>query len=297
MASTGLRREEGIGLVVAVALHAAVLAALLFRPPHHIVVKPPERIEVTISDEVGKTSTSPDPLSQATPDRGPQQGRPAPALVPEIAPAPASLPPEPKPRVIEPPQPRPALKPAVKAVPRLAEKPPAKVQPDRRASAIDDILAKPNRPSISSTSSKNASQPRKPGSSSFADAFKNGIPGAKSDSGKGTPAAQVGPEVRSALSAAITRQLKPHWNPPDGAEADQLVTILSFNLNRDGSLAGRPQVVRQTGITPANSAQANRHAEQAIRAVQLASPFNLPPEYYDAWKRVSSFRFDLRLAQ
>ena len=103
--------------------------------------------------------------------------------------------------------------------------------------------------------------------------------------------------MRSALSGAITRQLKPHWSPPDGADADQLVTILSFNLNPDGSLAGRPTVVRQTGITAANRAQAQRHAEQAIRAVQLASPFNLPSEYYDAWKRVSSFRFDLRLSQ
>ena len=37
--------------------------------------------------------------------------------------------------------------------------------------------------------------------------------------------------------------------------------------------------------------------EQAIRAVELAAPFNLPPEYYNAWKRVSSFRFDRKLSQ
>ena len=52
---------------------------------------------------------------------------------------------------------------------------------------------------------------------------------------------------------------------------------------------------RQTGVTSVNAAQKDRHAEQAIRAVQLAAPFNLPEEYYDAWKRVSSFRFDKRL--
>lgn len=84
---------------------------------------------------------------------------------------------------------------------------------------------------------------------------------------------------------------------PQGADAELLVTILAWSLNRDGSLSGTPQVVRQEGITDTNRPQASRHAEQAIRAVQLAAPFNLPPEYYDAWKRVGLFRFDRKLSQ
>lgn len=75
------------------------------------------------------------------------------------------------------------------------------------------------------------------------------------------------------------------------------MTVLSFNLNRDGSLAGTPTVVRQLGINDTNRTQAERHAEQAIKAVRLAAPFDLPVEYYDAWKRVSAFRFDKRLSQ
>lgn len=307
-ASGGLRKEEAIGLLLAIALHAAVLAVLLMRPARHEVVKPPQRIEVTISDEVGLTSTSPDPAAQAAPDRGPQPGEPAPeaAPVPEIEPAPAPMP---APRAIETPQPaprpepksaqRPVAKPQPKAVQKPAPKPALKQAPkpapSRKISAIDRIVSKPS--PKSSSSSKNAAPPRKAGSSAFDDAFKQGTPGAKSPSGAGKPAATIGPQVRSGLSGAITRQLKPHWNPPEGADADQLVTILAFNLNTDGSLSGRPTVVRQLGITDANRAQAQRHAEQAIRAVQLASPFNLPPQYYDAWKRVSSFRFDLRLSQ
>jgi hypothetical protein len=55
--------------------------------------------------------------------------------------------------------------------------------------------------------------------------------------------------------------------------------------------------VSQTGITPANEAQAKRHVELAIRAVQLAAPFDLPTEYYSNWKRISAFRFDKRLSQ
>jgi protein TonB len=34
-----------------------------------------------------------------------------------------------------------------------------------------------------------------------------------------------------------------------------------------------------------------------MRAVQLAAPFTLPAEYYGAWQRVASFRFDKRLSQ
>jgi hypothetical protein len=55
--------------------------------------------------------------------------------------------------------------------------------------------------------------------------------------------------------------------------------------------------VGQQGITDANRPQAQRHAEQAIRAVELAAPFDLPAKYYSAWKRVASFRFDRRLSQ
>ena len=75
------------------------------------------------------------------------------------------------------------------------------------------------------------------------------------------------------------------------------MTILSFNLNRDGTLAGTPTVVRQLGINDTNRNQADRHAEQAVKAVRLAAPFDLPAEYFDAWKRVSQFRFDKRLSQ
>jgi hypothetical protein len=84
---------------------------------------------------------------------------------------------------------------------------------------------------------------------------------------------------------------------PQGAEAELLVTILSWDLNPDGSLAGNPRLVRQEGITDANRAQAARHVEQAIRAVRLAAPFNLPDELYPAWKRVIAFRFDRKLSQ
>ncbi len=111
------------------------------------------------------------------------------------------------------------------------------------------------------------------------------------------PASQIGPSAQASIVQAISRQIKPHWNAPSGLDAEQLITILAFRLNEDGSLAGRPRVVRQAGITDSNRPQADLHAERAIRAVQRAAPFDLPPEYYNAWKSIGGARFDRNLSR
>ncbi|MGB5778226.1 MAG: TonB C-terminal domain-containing protein, partial [Allopontixanthobacter sediminis] len=109
------------------------------------------------------------------------------------------------------------------------------------------------------------------------------------------PASQIGASAKASLGQAIARQLRPHWTAPQGVDAEQLVTILSFSLNPDGSLNGRPRVVRQSGVTASNTPQKDLHAERAIRAVQLAAPFDLPPQYYEAWKNIRDARFDRNL--
>ncbi|WP_159977102.1 MULTISPECIES: hypothetical protein [unclassified Novosphingobium] len=341
MASKGLRKDEGIGLGVAIALHLAVLGAILFSPRHNDVVKPPQRIEVTISDEIAKTSTSPNPNAQAAPDKSPELGEPAPeaAPVPEAQPAPAPPPeprpaPEPAPRVVEKPQPpkpepkpKPVPKPAPKAPPKPVPKPQPKPEPKpappkaapkpapkpaekapprqpappttRKSSAIDNIVkspAKPAPPGRTAGSSTSASPPKKAGSSAFDDAFKAGTPGASAPKQTGAPAAQIGAAARSALGAAISRQLKPHWQAPQGADVELLVTKVRFRLARDGSLSGEPEVISTTGQNATNQAQVTRHQEQAIRAVKLAAPFNLPDDLYEGWKVVTT-NFDRRLSQ
>ena len=110
------------------------------------------------------------------------------------------------------------------------------------------------------------------------------------------PVATVGPAVRSAIGQAIGRQLKPHWVVPQGAETELLVTRVRFRLARDGSLVGEPEVLDTTGVTDANRNQVQRHREQALRAIRLAAPFDLPEEFYSAWQVVTS-NFDRRLAQ
>ena len=119
--TTGLRREEALALGLAVAAHAALIAALTLSPPGKSIKPPPERMVVTIADQVADTATSPDPNAQAAPDVAPELGEqqaaepepapPAPVEKPQPAP-PQPAPPKPVPPKPVPPQPTPRPQPA-----------------------------------------------------------------------------------------------------------------------------------------------------------------------------------------
>lgn len=267
----GLSGEEKAGLVVALAAHAALVAWLMLNPPAPRPMPVPERMTVTLSDEVAERSTSPEPKAEAAPDV-------APVLAPEPAPVPSPVAqpaPQPAPRVAPAPAPQPLPRPTAKA--------PAQPQP---AAKTPPAKAVPPKPAAG-------------GGSRLGSDFLKGIAGGTTPgaTAKAPPAQALGPQVKAALSGAITRQLKPKWTAPQGADADQLVTVLAWDMNPDGTLAGSPRVVAQSGITDANRAQAPRHAEQAIRAVRLAAPFELPADLYSSWRHVASFRFDRKLSQ
>ena len=321
MAAALIRKEELAGLVLALGAHAALVAWLALNPPAPAPLPLPERMTVTLSEEVGLTSTSPQPQANAAPPTGPELGEaapPAPAVIPQppqpqprpepkpepkpqppkpLPPPPRPVPPKPVPqRVVQPrpvtpkPQPRPLIR-----LPQPAPRPVAvRPAPARPAAAVPKAA-----PKAASGRTPGAKPPvRNPGADRLGNNFLDGVSGA-TGSAKATnpPAAAIGPAVKSALAGAISRQLKPRWVAPQGADAEKLVTILAWDLNPDGTLSGAPRVVRQEGITAANRAQAQRHAEQAVRAVRLAAPFDLPPQYYSAWKRVADFRFDRKLSQ
>ncbi|MGH6786722.1 MAG: energy transducer TonB [Novosphingobium sp.] len=256
MATRTLTRHEAAALVVAAALHAALIWWLAVYQPAPEPLPPPQAIAVTLSDEIGLTSTSPTPNAD----------QPAAAAAPELGdapPEPARLEPTPIPR----PQPR--------APERVVPKPPVKAGPV------------PPRPIPTG----------RPGAPRVDRDFLKGVSGGSGESQSAlVPASQIGTQVKSSLIGAIAREIKPRWVAPQGAEVENLVTFVTFSLNPDGSLAGISSV-RTTGQTDANRAQVGRHQEQARRAIQLAAPFNLPSEYYNAWKRVVDFRFDRRLSQ
>lgn len=270
MREQALRREERTGLLVAVGLHVLLVAVLLFQPVTREPIPEPQRMTVSLAEDVGMAATAPEPVAESRAATAPTlDANPVPAPVPAIE--------QPAPREIE--RPRPQVQSPVPA---------PTARPDPRPRRRPD-------PPRSQTQAQAA--PRS-GGSRLGDNFLEGSGASASTSETRVPASQIGASAKASLVQAIARRIKPRWEPPNGPEVEQITTYLRFRLNSDGSLAGRPEMVRQTGVNDTNRAQAGRHAEQAIRAVQLAAPFDdLPPEYYEAWKLVGPFGFDWRLAQ
>lgn len=247
-----LRREEKLGLGIAVVAHIALVAALIFEARREVPVIPPaERMTVSLANDVSLESTAPNPSQDA-------QAAVAPVLAPESEPLPAPVT-TPVPRQLDVPPPRSNAKPQSKPQP-----PPKPTQ-------------------------------KKGGGTRIGDDFLKGI-GSSERADAGAPAATFGSAERASLQSAINRQLKPFWKAPEGVDVEQLDTTLTWDLNPDGSLNGRPRLVSQTGKTASNAPQQQRHVEQAIRAVQLAAPFELPKEFYNHWKRLT-WHFDRNLSR
>ena len=267
---TGL---DAIALIVAIALHAALIAVLLVQGATREKLPEPQRITVNFAEDVGTTSTSPDPVREA-------QASVAPELGEQVSPPIEYVPPPPLPQPTTAPAPAPRPQPTARATSR------PQPRPSPRATAQPRPRPQP-RPSA---------EPTRSGGSRVGDDFLAGSGSSSTSTDTRIPASQIGNSAKASIAAAISRQIKPHWQPPNGPEVEKIVTYVRFQLSPDGKLQGRPTVARQTGVNDTNRAQADRHAEQAIRAVQLAAPFDLPPEYYNAWKSVTA-NLDWRLAQ
>lgn len=282
-------RAEKAGLGVALAGHVALFGALslglLSAPDLPKLDNQP--VEVTLATEVDLESAAPAPTPPA-----PAQRQTEPALT-EPAPAPIIAAPPPPP-LIEKPQPKPEPKPVARLEPAPKPKPKAEAKPKPVKVAKVDPEAR-RRPGLSNSivsglsDTPNQAKPTKPGKvapPSTVPAQPAGV----------SAAAMTGPQ-KASLNSLIYTQLKPHWRPPSGADAELLITRLSVRLNKDGSLAADPEVITQDGINDSNRAQAKLHADRAIQAVRRAAPFNLPVQFYDGWKWLKPLNFDGRLSR
>jgi hypothetical protein len=82
------------------------------------------------------------------------------------------------------------------------------------------------------------------------------------------------------FATLIARQLYGCWTPPANVPTTVTATV-RFSLNRDGSIAGQPTLVK---VTPGARAQAA--AESALRAVRRCAPLHLPADKYELWQEV-----------
>ncbi|MEM7781216.1 MAG: energy transducer TonB [Pseudomonadota bacterium] len=267
MEESTFRQEDKVGLLVAVVLHvllAGVLALQMLFVPEPF--NPPERVNVSLASEISLEATAPSPA---------EESRAA------IAPTLTETPEAPAPEEIAEPRPE---QPIARSQPRTERRPaPSTSAPERPRSRPD----REAQPAVSSTSQG--------GGSRIGDNFLEGSGDSTSTDATEAPAPTFGRRERAALTSAITRQLRRHWSAPIGVDAERLVSTVTWQLNSDGSLKGRPRCRTQpASITPSNRPQAALHCERAIRAVQLAAPFNLPEQFYSRWDDLE-WQFDRRL--
>lgn len=301
-------RAEKIGLGVATAGHVLLFGLLsngFLSTPNPLKLNSPP-MDVSLVDEVAlksmapQVSTQPPPPSVAPEKGATEDAAPAPEPEPAPRPEPAPAPPAPKPA-----PPKPVAKPLPEKPKPAAEKPAAKPKPAPEkprpaaaapAKAPQKPAAKPKPAAPARASGQGKAD--KPKGSLLGKDFLKGID-AEADAPRKPappPATAMGPAQKAALDAEIRRQLKPYWKSPTGADVEQLRTFVDVQLNRDGSLAGPPQVFDTTGKTPSNRSQVTLHQELAVKAIRLAAPFKLPPDLYDGWKSLR-ISFDKRLSQ
>lgn len=269
--STTFRSEDRTGLAVAVILHVSVVALLVFQPVRNEIVSVPERMTVNLASEVSLESTAPDPVPESRAALAPTLGE---EVFPESEAVPAENVPEVAPETPPPPT-RTSTTPRAQQTP--APKQNTRTPPQPRATP--------------------SPRPTNRGGSRIGSDFLPGQGGSTSTDETRLPASQIGASARASIIQSIVRQVRPHWNAPQGVDAERLVTVLAFELDERGRLKGKPRVINQTGVNSSNRPQAPLHAERAIRAVQLAAPFDLPDEYYNAWKSIRGARFDRNLSR
>ena len=273
-----MQRADQKGLGLAVVGHLLLFATLTLSIAKRVPpVQPPvEAMDVQLVDAVGLRSAAPVPATEApqemqAPDQAPPQEAPPPA--------PSPTPPTPKP-VEAKPLPTP-----------VSPVPPIKPKPQPAAKPLTDILKDVHATARSEQAGSDAKSKADRAASEKVGSLLKGVIGASAGKGETARAPISGPAMNGIL-AALARRVHPCYNLGGlaGTPAMSIITVLHLQYNKDGSVAGIPQLVEQTGITPANRAYAKQVEEVARHAVLQCQPVQLPAEYYSFWGDLN-FRF------
>jgi len=204
---------------------------------------------------------------------------------PAVEPKPEPKPPVEQPLTIKPDKPKPDK-------PKPDKPKPEKAKPDRPTvakSAPTLLDAEALSSQLDKALPKSKSKAKSLDMAALSKSVDAAVPKAGPRTAKATATTTVrgDPRAAAAIAAAIRAQVTPCWNLPVGAaQAGKVTALLHIDINRDGSIAGRPAVVSQTGVTAGNADYARAFAETARRAVLRCAPLKLPADQYDQWKAV-----------
>ena len=284
-------------LIASFVLHGAILiAALVVLPnPEKFKVKPQDSIEVDISQITNESKRKATAKVEAPPAKkiAPKKVEevkkvdPAPKVAPEVktaakepvAPPPPEAPKPDKPKKEEPdpldPDPLKALIKKVEEKPKEEVKK-AEVKPEKKVEKkkvekkkpelkLDDIAAFLNKEDTEKTA------PQQP-------AEEAGAPELAAADAQGTDDA-----LAATLIDALRQRLTQCWSVPAGAREANITVKVKFFLNRDGSVAGLPQILNSSP-DPIFAAT----AQSAVSAVMECKPYDfLPLDRFDIWKDIT----------
>ena len=269
LASGAGSRRSPIGLIGAITLHLAIIAATLFTWEHRLDIAQESApvVPVDLVTIAQKTNIAPTVRIQPKVEPEKIEDQQQPDITPQTPPLP---------------QAEPAPTPDVK--PQPAPKP----QPEK--DKLTDILKQ-----------LTTQQPeKKPTKDKLADVLKQwAAPTTQPQQhGKIAPQAHRGFGDMSAntmdLRDALKNQIEQCWSPPAGApHPEQLIVAFSLALNPDGSVSGTPQLTAESSSAAAGNPFMRAAADAARRAIYVCAPYKLPPDRYADW-RDSTIKFDPR---
>ena len=88
-------------------------------------------------------------------------------------------------------------------------------------------------------------------------------------------------DAQAALDLAARQVRRCYRAPRVSSAGRQIITRIRVRVAPDGALNGLPEIVWQSGVSPANRPYAPRMAEAAILSVIRCAPYRLPPDFAD----------------
>src|SRR3569833_3734563 len=252
------------GLVVAVLLHAAVVAATLFSWQHKLDIsdESPPVVPGDLVTLADKTNIM--PTVQKQPKAPPKE---------DVKPPEQSTPPTPTP----PPTPQAEVAPAPEPVPKPLQakpEPAPKPEPVKPTPVKPDTQKKPKADDFSALLNKLTSPAATPPHARTADRTIRGV-GAMN-------------AMTMDLIDSLNNQIALCWSPPVGApHPEQLRPQFRLFLNPDGSVAQAPQLTADSAAEAAGNPYMRAAVEAARRAIMTCQPYKLPADKYGTWKDIT----------
>ena len=280
---------------------------------------PPEDAAPPAEEAAAAPEPEPEPVPVPKPQPQPKpqpkaEAKPQPKPVPKPVPQPKPEPkPVPKPVPVPKPQPKPRPEPKAEAKPSKADlakaaqekaaqakaaqaKAAADAQAvaDARAAKAAAAKAAASKSAAAKGNGANAKSTKARATGSLLDDdFRKGLTQtpSKAKASEAAPGATMNAQAAADIGSAIRRQVQPcaDRQPNPGPGASRIVVTIRLQLNRDGSLAGRPTVAADHGgVDDENRRYVDVVDRNAIATFTGCAPLRgLPPELYDVprgWK-------------